>query len=213
MAEYLLVVTEGGYAKRIAVDDVRRTKRLGGLGVGVSRAPLVAALVVGEDGELLLASARGKVQRVAVASIPTRRRGTGASRGVRIMRCDPGDTIATGALAAGEADAVQIPPNINPQTIRAEEWPGGRVGLRAGERTRSAIVFGPLLDLDALDLPGDPAEDRETWALGAVHAVSAYWCVHCGREQPDPAAVYDCIDRHAARARRERERVLAGSGA
>lgn len=206
MAEYLLVVTEDGYAKRVAVDDVRRTKGRGGLGVGVSRVPLVAALVVGEDGELLLASARGKVQRVAVSSIPRRRRGTGASRGVRIMRCDPDDAIATVALAAPEPNVAQIPPNFDPQTIRAEEWPGGRIGLRAGERTHSAVVFGPLRDLGELDLAGDPAEDRETWASGDVHAASAYWCVHCGQEHPDPAAVYECIAGHVAERARERER-------
>ena len=184
--------------------DIRRTLHRGGLGVAVSRVPLVAALVVGEDGELVLASARGKVSRVAVASIPVRRRGTGASRGGWIMRCDPGDTIASVALAAGEPNVAQNAAKTDPLTIRAEEWPGGRVGLREGERTRSAIVFGPLLDLEALDLPGDPAEDRETWAAGDVHAASAYWCVHCGREHPDPAAVYDCIDRHAERARERR---------
>lgn len=77
---YVFVVTEGGYAKRTAADQYRLQNR-GGLGIKVAklsddRGDLVGALVVGEDDEVLVVLASGKVVRSAVAEVPAKGRDT-----------------------------------------------------------------------------------------------------------------------------------------
>lgn len=74
MRQYLLIVTEDGFGKRVAVDEVRRTSR-GAKGVNLSSAPVAAVLVVDrDDGDVVIATAAGRVERVAVRSFPVRRR-------------------------------------------------------------------------------------------------------------------------------------------
>ncbi|HEU0256203.1 MAG TPA: DNA gyrase subunit A [Microbacteriaceae bacterium] len=77
---FVFVVTEGGYAKRTAVDQYRRQGR-GGLGIKVAkltedRGDLVGAPIVGEDDEVLVVLASGKVVRSAVAEVPAKGRDT-----------------------------------------------------------------------------------------------------------------------------------------
>ncbi|SDG98732.1 DNA gyrase subunit A [Leifsonia sp. 98AMF] len=77
---YVFVVTEGGYAKRTAADQYRLQNR-GGLGIKVAklnddRGDLVGALIVGEDDEVLVVLASGKVVRSAVAEVPAKGRDT-----------------------------------------------------------------------------------------------------------------------------------------
>ncbi|MDN4598004.1 DNA gyrase subunit A [Leifsonia virtsii] len=77
---YVFVVTEGGYAKRTAADQYRLQGR-GGLGIKVAklnddRGDLVGALIVGEDDEVLVVLASGKVVRSAVAEVPAKGRDT-----------------------------------------------------------------------------------------------------------------------------------------
>ena len=76
----MFVVTEGGYAKRTSVDQYRLQNR-GGLGIKVAklddtRGDLVGALIVGEDDEVLVVLAGGKVVRSAVAEVPAKGRDT-----------------------------------------------------------------------------------------------------------------------------------------
>ena len=208
--QWLLLVTENGYAKRVGVGEIRRTKARGGVGVVVSRVPVAAALVVGEvTGDMVIATQQGMVQRVPLASIPTRRRvhqSSGrVSKGVRVMTLDDGDAVATVALARAET----LPPmgvETAAEGLGGGEWPGGRVGLREGETARSAQVFGPLADLAEVKPGGSPAVERDEWARCAVHLTSTYCCVHCRTEHPSPEAVYACIDAHARAERVERER-------
>ena len=92
-AQFMLVVIENGYGKRIRVSEIRRTKP-GAVGVKVSKVPVAAALVVEADDDLLIATALGKIERVTVAPIPigrrpNRKRGA-ISKGVRIVRLEPG---------------------------------------------------------------------------------------------------------------------------
>jgi DNA gyrase/topoisomerase IV subunit A len=70
---YLLVVTEDGFAKRLPVAELPPRRRAA-KGVCVSSVPLAAALEVGAGDEVVLASALGKVERVAVTEVPLRRR-------------------------------------------------------------------------------------------------------------------------------------------
>jgi DNA gyrase subunit A len=76
----VFVVTEGGYAKRTAVDQYRLQGR-GGIGIKVAklsedRGDLAGALIAGEDDEVLVVLASGKVVRSAVAEVPTKGRDT-----------------------------------------------------------------------------------------------------------------------------------------
>jgi DNA gyrase subunit A len=77
---YVFIVTEGGYAKRTAVDQYRLQNR-GGLGIKVakldeSRGDLAGAMIVGADDEVLVVLAGGKVVRSAVAEVPAKGRDT-----------------------------------------------------------------------------------------------------------------------------------------
>ncbi|MFB6611197.1 DNA gyrase subunit A [Agromyces sp. NPDC056379] len=79
-ARYVFVVTEGGYAKRTAVDQYRLQNR-GGLGIKVAklsedRGDLAGALIVGRDDEVLVVLASGKVVRSDVAEVPAKGRDT-----------------------------------------------------------------------------------------------------------------------------------------
>ena len=77
---FVFVVTQGGYAKRTAVDQYRVQNR-GGLGIKVaklqdSRGDLAGALIVEDDDEVLVVLASGKVVRSAVAEVPAKGRDT-----------------------------------------------------------------------------------------------------------------------------------------
>ncbi len=77
---YVFVVTEGGYAKRTAVEQYRLQGR-GGLGIKVAklndeRGDLAGALIVGDEDEVLVVLASGKVVRSSVAEVPAKGRDT-----------------------------------------------------------------------------------------------------------------------------------------
>ncbi len=77
---YVFVVTEGGYAKRTSIGEYRLQGR-GGLGIKVAklnedRGDLAGGLIVGEDDEVLVVLASGKVVRSAVAEVPAKGRDT-----------------------------------------------------------------------------------------------------------------------------------------
>ncbi|TFV84675.1 DNA gyrase subunit A [Microbacterium sp. dk485] len=91
---YVFVVTEGGYAKRTAVDQYRSQSR-GGLGIKVARlsddrGDLAGGLMVSEDDEVLVVLASGKVVRSAVAEVPAKGRDT---MGVVFARAGGDDRI------------------------------------------------------------------------------------------------------------------------
>lgn len=91
---YVFVVTEGGYAKRTAIEQYRRQGR-GGLGikvakVGNERGKLAGALIVGESDEVMVVMASGKVVRSAVSEVPAKGRDT---MGVIFAKPAPKDSI------------------------------------------------------------------------------------------------------------------------
>jgi DNA gyrase subunit A len=95
--ESLLVLTETGRGKRVAVAEFRRKHR-GSQGVrlipleGAKTGPVAAVELVDEsDEELLLISASGQVVRTDVKSVS---RQSSAARGVIVMRLNEGDTVA-----------------------------------------------------------------------------------------------------------------------
>jgi DNA gyrase subunit A len=124
----LLVLTETGYGKRVALTEFRRKHR-GGQGVRLialegKKTGVVAAVqqVTDEDEELLLISAGGQVIRTDTNSI---NRYSSSARGVIVMRLAEGDrVVAIAAFRAGLADRDGIGDNDSPE-------PGG-VGPDAG---------------------------------------------------------------------------------
>jgi DNA gyrase subunit A len=115
----LLVLTETGYGKRVALTEFRRKHR-GGQGVRLialegKKTGLVAAVqqVTDEDEELLLISAGGQVIRTETNSI---NRYSSGARGVIVMRLAEGDrVVAIAAFRSGLADRGAIEDNGEPE--------------------------------------------------------------------------------------------------
>ncbi|GAA1694116.1 DNA gyrase subunit A [Microcella alkalica] len=112
---YVFVVTEGGYAKRTAVDQYRVQGR-GGLGIKVAklnddRGGLAGGIIVAEDDEVLVVLAGGKVVRSAVSEVPAKGRDT---MGVVFARPDDDDRIIAIArnsernLEESDADTAEL---------------------------------------------------------------------------------------------------------
>ncbi|WP_091028067.1 DNA gyrase subunit A [Microbacterium oxydans] len=110
--KFVFIVTDGGYAKRTAVEEYRVQGR-GGTGIKVAklnddRGTLAGGLIVAEDDEVLVVLSSGKVVRSAVAEVPAKGRDT---MGVVFARTTEADRILAIArngergLADDEADA------------------------------------------------------------------------------------------------------------
>jgi DNA gyrase subunit A len=114
----LLVLTETGYGKRVALSEFRRKHR-GGQGVGLislegRKTGSVAAVqqVTEADEELLLISAGGQVIRTDTNSI---NRYSSGARGVIVMRLAEGDrVVAIAAFRAGLAEREPVGDNGSP---------------------------------------------------------------------------------------------------
>ena len=105
----LLVVTEGGYAKRTSVEEYRVQGR-GGLGIKVAnlvaeRGGLVGALIVDPDDEVMVIMHSGKVQRSRVDEVPRTGRTT---QGVIFTRPAEGDAVLAVALNNEKTDDNEI---------------------------------------------------------------------------------------------------------
>ncbi len=91
---FVFIVTEGGFAKRTAVEEYRLQGR-GGLGIKVGkyqeeRGHLVGALIVNEEDEVLVVMEGGKVVRSSVTGVPAKGRDT---MGVIFAKPDKNDRI------------------------------------------------------------------------------------------------------------------------
>ena len=131
-AGYVFVVTEGGYAKRTAVDQYRLQGR-GGLGIKVaklseSRGDLAGALIVDEDDEVLVVLEGGKVVRSAVAEVPAKGRDT---MGVVFARFDDDDKII--------AIAKNSERNLETEALETEDQTADAPGAEA----EPAVADGP----------------------------------------------------------------------
>lgn len=102
--EDLLIVTEGGIAKRTPLKKFREAKKRGGKGarsikLTKKKGLVVAVKVVSEEDELVLISQNGIVIRVPVKEI----RHTGRyTQGVKAMNLAPEDIVASVALVSSE---------------------------------------------------------------------------------------------------------------
>lgn len=88
---------ENGYGKHSLLKQFKKQRR-GGSGIKCAKitsktGSLVGAHVIGGDEEELIAiSRKGQVIRTELTSVPTLGR---ATQGVRVMRLDAGDTVAS----------------------------------------------------------------------------------------------------------------------
>ncbi len=95
--QHLLVVMENGYGKRTDIKEYRLQGR-GGSGIKTANITpktgeiIASQLLTGEEEDLIVISRKGHVIRTSIASIPILGR---ATQGVRIMRLDEGDKVAS----------------------------------------------------------------------------------------------------------------------
>lgn len=102
---HLLVVTEGGYAKRTPLADYR-TQGRGGLGIKVAdldaeRGALVGALVTDSDEDILVITESGKLVRVSSGDVRPTGRNT---KGVIFARPDKEDRVIAVTRDSAEGD-------------------------------------------------------------------------------------------------------------
>ncbi|QIS43258.1 DNA gyrase subunit A [Clavibacter capsici] len=121
---FVFVVTEGGFAKRTAADQYRVQNR-GGMGIKVAklqdaRGDLAGALIVGEEDEILVVLASGKVVRSAVAEVPAKGRDT---MGVVFARFADDDRI------------ISLAKNSERNLVVPEAAPDASDGTAAGKET------------------------------------------------------------------------------
>ena len=105
LTSLMLTVAEKGYGKRTPLAEYRVTSR-GGKGVINLKStdrngPVVAALQVKEDSDVMIITGQGKVIRVHSAEIREAGRST---QGVRLLRLDEGDRIAAAASILEEGE-------------------------------------------------------------------------------------------------------------
>jgi DNA gyrase subunit A len=129
--QYVFVVTDGGYAKRTAIDEYRVQGR-GGFGIKVAklnddRGTLAGGLMVAEDDEVLVVLSSGKVVRSAVAEVPAKGRDT---MGVVFARTTEADRILAIArngergLGEDEAEADEESAPTNTEDSDESSTPG-----------------------------------------------------------------------------------------
>jgi DNA gyrase subunit A len=95
ITQHLLIATEDGYGKLIAVDEIRQTKR-GPAGVTVAPAAIAGAIVLDpDDEEILIATRKGKIIALSISDIPVKGR---RARGIRLVQLQQGDAVARVAV-------------------------------------------------------------------------------------------------------------------
>jgi DNA gyrase subunit A len=110
LTSLMLTVSEKGYGKRTPLAEYRVTSR-GGKGVINLKStdrngPVVAALQVREDSDVMIITGHGKVIRVHSGEIREAGRST---QGVRLLRLDEGDRIAAAAAILEEENGAAEP--------------------------------------------------------------------------------------------------------
>ena len=99
--QFFLIVMENGYGKRTEISQYK-TQGRGGSGIKTAKitsktGPVIMSSVledVADEEDLIVISQHGQVIRTSVKSISLLGR---ATQGVRIMRLDEGDKVASGA--------------------------------------------------------------------------------------------------------------------
>jgi DNA gyrase subunit A len=162
---FVFIVTEGGYAKRTAVEAYRSQGR-GGLGIKVAklsdeRGDLVGAMIVGHEDEVLVVMERGKVVRSAVGEVPAKGRDT---MGVVFAKPDVNDRIIAVArntersLAADEGGGEGEPDTDGPALNAAAG--AGTDPSALHDSVEAAAVEAAAVEAAAVD---DPERTEGDW--------------------------------------------------
>jgi DNA gyrase subunit A len=98
-ARKLLLVSAGGYGKRLAWTDIPSQRRGGhgviGIKLDKTTSALVATLLLGEGDEVILSTTKGKVIRFPASQVSTFSR---YARGVRLIQVGPGDQVVSAVV-------------------------------------------------------------------------------------------------------------------
>lgn len=124
LGPWVLVVTMGGYGKRVPVNQFRLQNRAG-MGILATKFRLpkdtIAALrVVNEGDELMMVTSRGIIIRQAIDAISPQSR---MATGVRVQRLDEDDAIAAVALVplSGQEEATSEEEEIDVEVVEVVE--------------------------------------------------------------------------------------------
>jgi DNA gyrase subunit A len=95
----LLVITENGFSKKTSLTSYKKQKR-GGSGIKTMKITektgiITAARVLEDEEEIVVISQKGQVIRTGLSSVPSLSR---ATQGVRVMKLESGDKVASVAL-------------------------------------------------------------------------------------------------------------------
>lgn len=151
---FVFIVTEGGYAKRTAVEEYRLQGR-GGLGIKVGkyqeeRGHLVGALIVQEEDEVLVVMEGGKVVRSSVAGVPAKGRDT---MGVIFAKPDKNDRIIE--VARNSERGLEEEESSGDDVTLAED------GGTAGESAAPAMAEeSPAVESEDASGDAEPNEDN-----------------------------------------------------
>jgi DNA gyrase subunit A len=151
---FVFIVTEGGYAKRTAVEEYRLQGR-GGLGIKVGkyqeeRGHLVGALIVQEEDEVLVVMEGGKVVRSSVAGVPAKGRDT---MGVIFAKPDKNDRIIE--VARNSERGLEDEESAGDDVTLAED------GGTAGESAAPAMAEEtPAVESEDASGDAEPNEDN-----------------------------------------------------
>ncbi len=151
---FVFIVTEGGYAKRTAVEEYRLQGR-GGLGIKVGkyqeeRGHLVGALIVQEEDEVLVVMEGGKVVRSSVAGVPAKGRDT---MGVIFAKPDKNDRIIE--VARNSERGLEEEESAGDDVTLAED------GGTAGESAAPAMAEeSPAVESEDASGDAEPNEDN-----------------------------------------------------
>jgi DNA gyrase subunit A len=128
---WVLVVTRGGYGKRVPVNQFRIQKRAGkGLRVTKFKSgqdQLASLCLVDEGNELMIVTSRGIVMRQSTDAIARQSR---TARGVRLQKLDSSDAIVGATL---------VPPALE-EEIEEVEIQNGDVAIAAPEVVSEVVA-------------------------------------------------------------------------
>lgn len=125
--------------------DIKTTQRNGAV---------VDVLSVSDDDDVLMITARGKIQRIRAADVSTIGRNT---QGVRIIRMDDGDTLTSCAVIRGD-----IPDDSETETAIVAAAAGLSPAAAQPPDSVSAQIVDELPDSLADDLPDDDSPGDDT---------------------------------------------------
>ena len=118
----ILVVTENGYGKKTMADEYRQQNR-GGKGVKTlqiteKNGKLVKLRSVVGDEDLIITTNKGMIIRLPIEQIATSKR---ATQGVRLIKLNEGQSVATIAIVPKTEDDEEIIDNENTEELKVDE--------------------------------------------------------------------------------------------